>query len=80
MRRRLAKRLSYLSQETGTGTGGMKMSVRISQGELIAMMGVSEDAIAKQLNLWDQTELINIDGGITVENPGALKKIIEDSY
>ena len=25
----------------------MKMSVRISQGELIAMMGVSEDAIAK---------------------------------
>ena len=45
------------------------------------MMGVSEDAIANQLSLWDQSELINIDRGwITVENPDALKKIIEDSY
>jgi len=81
LRRRLAKRLSYLSQDTGSGTGGMKMSVRISQGELIAMMGVSEDAIAKQLSLWNQTDLITIDRGwITVENLDALKKIIEDSY
>jgi CRP-like cAMP-binding protein len=81
LRRRLAKRLNYLNQDTGPGTDGMKMSVRISQGELIAMMGVSEDAIAKQLSLWDQSELINIDRGwITVENPDALKKIIEDSY
>ena len=81
LRRRLAKRLSYLSQDAGPGTGGMKMSVRISPGELIAMMGVSEEAIAKQLSLWNQTELINIDRGwITVENPDALKRIIEDSY
>ena len=29
----------------GSGTGGMKMSVRISLGELIAVMGVSEAAI-----------------------------------
>ena len=34
-RRRLAKRLNYLNQDTGPGTDGMKMSVRISQGELI---------------------------------------------
>ncbi len=70
-----------MSQDTASGTGSMRISVRISQGELIAMMGVSEDAIAKQLSLWDQTELINIDRGwVMVENPDALKKIIEDSY
>jgi CRP/FNR family cyclic AMP-dependent transcriptional regulator len=83
LRRRLAKRLSYLSRDTSAApsSGGMKMSVRISQGELIAMMGVTEDAIAKQLDLWDQNKLITIDRGwITVEDPDALKNIIEDSY
>ena len=81
LRRRLAKRLSYLSQGGGPAAGGMKMSVRISQGELIAMMGVSEDAIAKQLDLWNQNGLINVDKGwITVEDEPVLKDIIAENF
>ena len=81
LRRRLAKRLSYLGQDSSPSTKGMKMAVRISREELIAMMGVSEEAITKQLDLWDKNCLITIDSGwITVEDPSALTKIIEDSY
>lgn len=80
LRRRLAKRLAYLNQ-TNAGPAGLKMSVRVSADELIAVIGVSEDAIRKQLILWDQQGIIKIDSGwVTVQNLPALNNIVAEDF
>jgi CRP-like cAMP-binding protein len=80
LRRRLAKRLAYLNQ-THAGPAGLKMSVRVSADELIAMIGVSEDAIRKQLLLWDQQGIIRLDGGwVSVQDLAALNGIVAEDF
>jgi len=82
LRRRLAKRLSYVNESSARLPGGLKMNVRVAQDELVAMMGVSQhDAILRQLALWDQQGVIAIDKGwITVKNHDALKDILAEDF
>ncbi len=82
LRRRLAKRLAYLNQtHVGAGAAGLKMSVRVSADELIAVIGVSEDAIRKQLILWDQQGIIRLDSGwVTVQDLPALNGIVAEDF
>ena len=62
LRKRLAKRLIYLNPSSGPNVpSSMGVSVRISAEELIAMMGVSHDAIIRQLNLWNNDGLVKLD-------------------
>lgn len=82
LRRRLAKRLSYVNEASARGPGGLKMTVRVSQEELIAMMGVSQhDTILRQLALWDQQGIVSIERGwVTVKNHDALKEILAENF
>jgi CRP/FNR family cyclic AMP-dependent transcriptional regulator len=79
LRRRLAKRLSYISDNSGH-TGGLHIALRISQEELIAMMGVSQhEAIHKQLQVWSQQGIVDLDRDyVSVTNIGALKSIVAE--
>ncbi|NQV54623.1 MAG: Crp/Fnr family transcriptional regulator [Rhodospirillales bacterium] len=79
LRRRLAKRLNYLSQSGGAGAGGLKFSVRISLNELVAMMGVGNDAVQRHLELLERDGIISLDGNwITVENQDGIQAIIDE--
>lgn len=84
LRRRLAKRLSYLNNESSVRNsgGGLKMTVRVSQDELIAMMGVSQhEAIHKQLQLWSQQGIIDMDKDwVSVKNQPALVEIVAEDF
>lgn len=86
LRRRLAKRLSYLNDSSGraagAAAGGLKMTVRVAQEELIAMMGVSQhDAIQRQLKLWSQQGIVELDKDwIAVKNLEALHEILDEEF
>jgi CRP-like cAMP-binding protein len=81
LRRRLAKRLSYLN-DSSARAGGLKMVVRVSQDELVAMMGVSQhDTILKQLTLWGQQGIVELDKGwVTLKDHDALKVILAEDF
>jgi len=71
LRRRLAQRLMYMG-------GGSQMSVRVSQEELIVMVGVNKEAIEQQLQAWENDGLVKLEAGwITVGNAAGLKKLTE---
>lgn len=82
LRRRLAKRLAYLNDATSRTSGGLKLTVRVSQDELVAMMGVSQhEAIHKQLALWDQQGIVALDKGwVSIKDQGALSAILEEDF
>jgi CRP/FNR family cyclic AMP-dependent transcriptional regulator len=82
LRRRLAKRLSYVNDASSRNSGGLKLTVRISQEELVAMMGVSQhEAIHKQLQLWEQQGVVEMDKGwVSVTDQNALSAIVEEDF
>jgi CRP-like cAMP-binding protein len=82
LRRRLAKRLSYVNDASSRNSGGLKLTVRISQEELVAMMGVSQhDAIHKQLALWEQQGIVAVDKGwVSVMDQSALSAIVDEDF
>lgn len=81
LRRRLAKRLSYINDSSGH-TGGLRMTLRVSEEELIAMMGVSQhDAIHKQLEVWKQQGIVDLDKQwVSVKDLNALKAIVVEDF
>ena len=62
LRRRLAKRLIYMSGRTSDSSDTGDMSVRVSQAQVIAVMGVSQSAVEPELELWLKAGLIERDG------------------
>ena len=82
LRRRLAKRLSYVNDASSRNAGALKMTVRISQEELVAMMGVSQhEAIHKQLALWEQQGIVSMDKGwVSVKDQPALSAIVAEDF
>lgn len=82
LRRRLAKRLAYLNDSSSRNSGGLKLTVRVSQEELVAMMGVSQhEAIHKQLALWEQQGIVLMDKGwVSVKDQSALSAIVEEDF
>ena len=82
LQRRLAKRLVYLNQSTGQdNSSGVSFTVRIQTEELIAMMGVSHDAIINQLQLWSNEGFVDLDKDwIVVKDQDQLKKITLEDY
>lgn len=82
LRRRLAKRLAYLNDTSNRNSGGLKLTVRVSQEELVAMMGVSQhEAIHKQLALWDQQGIVQMEKGwVSVKDQAALSTIVDEDF
>ena len=80
LRRRLAKRLTYLSRASSQNDGsGLKINVRISTTELIAMMGVSRDLVISHLQLWDSEDFVKLTGEwVEVLKQDELTKILRE--
>ena len=73
LRRRLAKRLIYMS-----GSGGAGISVRVSQSQLIVMMGVSKDAIENEIQSWVHAGVISVEADwITVVDADLLSVLAQ---
>jgi CRP-like cAMP-binding protein len=82
LRRRLAKRLAYLNDTSTRNSGGLKLTLRVSQEELVAMMGVSQhDAIHKQLAIWEQQGIVEMDKDwVAVKDQDALSAIVTEDF
>ncbi len=82
LQRRLAKRLVYLNQSSGQeNSSGVSFTLRIPTEELIAMMGVSHDAIIGQLQLWNNEGLVEMDKDwVVVIDQDKLTKITQEDY
>ena len=73
LRRRLAKRLIYMSGSSGAG-----ISVRVSQSQLIVMMGVSKDAIENEIQSWVHAGVISVEADwITVVDADMLSVLAQ---
>ena len=73
LRRRLAKRLIYMS-----GSGGADISVRVSQSQLMVMMGVSKDAIENEIQSWVHAGVISVEADwITVVDADMLSVLAQ---
>jgi len=72
---RLARKLDDLLTAHGEIDGNTaKLGRRFSQTELAQMLGVSREAINKQLAAWSHKGIVSTeDGGLTVVNLGALR-------
>ncbi|MEJ1994361.1 MAG: Crp/Fnr family transcriptional regulator [Limibacillus sp.] len=72
---RLAKRLLALMMGYGKPEAGSgDLVLRISQEELGNMLGVSREAVNKQLNLWARQDILSIrHGKITLHDQAALE-------
>lgn len=78
LRRRLAKRILYMSGQSAPNAPNSNISVRVSQDQLIAMMGVSKSAVELELEDWEKAGLVARElDWITVHEPEKLKIISE---
>jgi CRP-like cAMP-binding protein len=72
---RLAKQLLALALSSGDGAS---LHVDLLQSELADMMGVSREAVSKQLSLWRAAGMIGMSRGrITINNPGDLEAVMK---
>ncbi len=74
---RLAKKLIALSDTYGEVVSeGMRIDLRLSQGELGDMVGTSRESINKQLRAWTEEGLLRSERGyITIRDPEALERL-----
>jgi CRP-like cAMP-binding protein len=74
---RLAKKLLALSRNYGQPTaGGVRIDLRLKQGELGEMVGTSRESINKQLRSWTRQGLVKSEKGyITILEPQKLERL-----
>jgi CRP-like cAMP-binding protein len=75
---RLAKRLLSLAQGIGEKQGdGIRIGLRLSQTDLGNMLGVTREAINKQLREWKREGLVDMqDGQMLILDPKSLAKLV----
>ena len=79
LRQRLAKRLMYMSGSNSSVPTKSSISVRVSQQQLIAMMGVSKDAIENELDTWVEAGVIKREADwISVIDPERLSQLVQE--
>lgn len=77
---RLARKLQALAVAHGQddGQGAIRIALKLSQGELAQMLGVSREAVNKQLKLWAQDGLVrHAHGQIVIADRRRLGRIAE---
>jgi CRP-like cAMP-binding protein len=74
---RLAKTLSALATDYGEQTdAGMRVDLRLSQGEWGNLLGVTRESINKQIRIWTTQGILSADHGyIVIHRPDELEKI-----
>ncbi len=77
LRSRLARRLEALAIGHGRRTAtGTEVGLRLSQSELANMLGVSREAINKQLAVWSQEGIVELRRGrIVILDPARLSRV-----
>jgi CRP-like cAMP-binding protein len=75
---RLAKRLLNLAKGVGEKEGeGVRINVKLSQTDLGNMLGVTREAVNKQLREWKKDGLVDMqDGHVLIQDPKTLAKIV----
>ena len=75
---RLAKRLLSLAQGIGEKQGdGIRIGLKLSQTDLGNMLGVTREAINKQLREWKRDGLVDTqDGQMLILDPKSLAKLV----
>lgn len=75
---RLARKLLLLADVYGkASTGGVRIDLKLSQGELGKMTGASRESINAHLRSWRRQSLIEIDGGaIVIRDADGLERIV----
>ncbi len=75
---RLAKRLLNLAQGIGEKQGdGILIGLRLSQTDLGNMLGVTREAVNKQLREWKKDGLVDMqDGQMLILNPKSLSALV----
>lgn len=76
LKARLAKRLEALMIGYGEKCPeGMRIGLKLSQTDLANMLGVTREAVNKQLGIWTQRGLIqHTRGSLTIRDPQGLKR------
>jgi CRP/FNR family cyclic AMP-dependent transcriptional regulator len=75
---RLAKRLMNLAHGIGEKQGdGIRIGLKLSQTDLGNMLGVTREAINKQLREWKRDEIVDMqDGQLLILDPKALTRLV----
>lgn len=75
---RLAKRLLNLAQGVGEKEGdAIRISVKLSQTDLGNMLGVTREAVNKQLREWKKDGIVDMqDGQVLIQDPKMLARIV----
>ena len=75
---RLAKRLLNLAQGVGEKEGqGIRINVKLSQTDLGNMLGVTREAVNKQLREWKKDGLVDMqDGHVLIQDPKMLARLV----
>ena len=76
LRGRLARKLHELAIAHGEQTkAGILIGLRLSQSELAQMLGVTREAVNKQLHAWVEKNVLRLDKGkVVVRDMKALKR------
>jgi CRP-like cAMP-binding protein len=75
---RLAKRLLNLAEGVGEKEGdAIRISVKLSQTDLGNMLGVTREAVNKQLREWKKDGLVDMqDGQVLIQDPKMLARLV----
>lgn len=76
---RLARLLVKLAGDYGTPAGtGIRISLKLSQRDLSALVASSRESVNKQLRIWRETGLVDMAAGhIVLADPEALRSLFE---
>ena len=76
---RLAKRFLGLAETYGEEThDGVKITVKLSQGDISKLAGATRESINRQMKAWEEEGLISSDQGrITLKQPKVLESLCE---
>ncbi|MFQ5954330.1 MAG: Crp/Fnr family transcriptional regulator [Kiloniellales bacterium] len=83
MEARLAKRLLHLAELYGRGRppGAIPVTLKLSQREIAALVGVTRERVNKQLRAWQRQNWITLKpGAITITDPEALASLAKPAY
>jgi CRP/FNR family cyclic AMP-dependent transcriptional regulator len=76
---RLAKKLLSLAAQYGEETegGGVRIEMRLSQGELGTMVGTSRESVNKQMRAWEGAGIVQSERGvITLISEAELEEVV----
>jgi CRP/FNR family transcriptional regulator, cyclic AMP receptor protein len=77
---RTARTLLRLATEYGSHKGGVvRIGLKISQGEIAALVGATREKVNRQLCAWCRSGILAVDEGhLTIQRPAALHSVAEE--